>query len=77
MEAEREGDENFMVDVGWDLLTTSKAASEDNKGNSELNFKVLLAEIDHAVPVHPNLYCFDNAALCEDRDTHDLLMSWL
>ena len=77
VEAEREEDDNFMVGAGWDLLTTSKAASEDNKGNSELNFKVLLAEVDHDVVAYLNLYCFDNAALGEGYDTHDLLMNWL
>ena len=67
----------FMVGAGWELLTTSHAVGETNKENADLNFKVLLERVHHDVLAFLNIYAFDNAALGEGDETHDLLMVWL
>ena len=69
--------EGFMVGAGWELLTTSHAVGETNKENADLNFKVLLDRVHHDVLPFLNIYAFDNAALGEGDETHDLLMVWL
>ena len=70
-------DDGFMTNATFEALTTAKAASETNKGNALLNFEALQRCVAEEVMPYLNIYCFDNAALGEGEETHELLLEWM
>ena len=70
-------DGDFQFDGSFDCITNSKAVTEDNKGNADLNFESFIAELDPEVVALYGLFIGDNAALREGDETMARVIDWL
>ena len=62
-------DDDFMFDGCFNVLANSKAVTEDNKGNADLNFESFRREIDDSVITCFGGFTSDNLVLAEGHQT--------
>ena len=68
--------DDFAFDGTFECLTNSKAVSEDNKGNADLNFESFRSELDEGVIAHYGGFMGDNAALSEAKETMERVLEF-
>ena len=69
-------DDDFAFDGCFDVLANSKAVTEDNKGNADLNFESFRREIDDSVIARFGGFTSDNLALAKGYQTMEQVLQY-
>ena len=69
-------DDDFAFDGIFECLANSKAVTEDNKGNADLNFESFQRQIDDEVITHFGGFMSDNMALSEGHETMERVLDF-